>query len=219
MELQTFKQVFRDHVPTLQQARACYAVLVPLVALPEGLALLYEVRSADLHHHAGEICFPGGKREQGESIHHCALRETEEELGISPRDIEIVGDLDFLYLRSEALMYPVLASVSPAALQHLRCNPGEVDHTLLIPVAELLAHPPTFYRYPLQPLVDDRFPYDKVQTSPNYSWQRGQMEVPVYEDLPYPLWGLTARITYWLLHTASNTWSAPKAPEPHRDTK
>ena len=203
MDLQTFKKTFLHHIPTLQQAHACYAVLVPLVALPEGLCLLYEVRSADLHHHAREICFPGGKLEKGETNIQCALRETEEELGISARDIEIIGELDFLYLRSDALMYPILASVSPSALQDIRCNPAEVDHTLLIPVEELLAHPPKFYRYPLQPMVDDRFPYEKVQAAPDYRWQNGRMEVPVYEDLPYPLWGLTARVTYWLLHMAN----------------
>ncbi len=203
MELQTFEKAFHHHVPTLQQAQACYAVLVPLVELPEGLSLLYEVRSAALHHHAGEICFPGGKLEKGESHIQCALRETEEELGIPARDIEIIGALDFLYLRSDALMYPILAKVSPTALQSIRCNPAEVDHTLLIPVEELLTHPPKFYRYPLQPMVDDQFPYEKVQAAPDYSWQSGRMEVPVYEDLPYPLWGLTARITYWLLHVAN----------------
>ncbi len=200
MDLRTFETKFHHHIPTLQQARACYAVLVPLVSLPEGLSLLYEVRAADLHHHAGEICFPGGKMERGETTIQCALRETEEELGISSRDIEIIGALDFLYLRSDALMYPILAKVSPSALQNIRCHPAEVDRTLLIPVKELISHPPEFYRYPLQPIVDDHFPYEKVHASPDYSWQKGQMEVPVYEDLPYPLWGLTARITYWLLH-------------------
>ena len=199
MDLQTFKKTFHHHIPTLQQARACYAVLVPLVALPEGLSLLYEVRAADLHYHAGEICFPGGKLEKGETNIQCALRETEEELGISPRDIEIIGELDFLYLRSDAIMYPILANVSPSALQDIHCNPAEVDHTLLIPLEDLLAHPPQFYRYPLQPIVDNHFPYEKVQASPDYQWQSGRMEVPVYEDLPYPLWGLTARITDWLL--------------------
>ena len=47
--------------------------------------------------------------------------------------------------------------------------------------------------------VYKRQPYDRVGASAGYSWQAGRMEVPVYEGLPYPLWGLTARITWWLL--------------------
>lgn len=202
MDIAQFESAFRHHVPTLQQSGACYAVLVPLVDLPDGPALLYEVRSAHLDHHAGEICFPGGKMEPGENAVQCALRETEEELHIPPGAVEIIGELDFLYLRSEALLYPVLARISPAGAKALRCQEKEVSGTLLIPIAQLQAHPPKRYRYRMPAAVGPDFPYEKAAIAPDYPWQDGVMEVPVYEDLPYPLWGLTARITYWLLHEA-----------------
>ena len=94
-------------------------------------------------------------------------------------------------------MYPGLARLDPAA--PLRPSPDEVRDTFTVPLSFLRAHPPTIYRYPLRPEIGADFPYDKVGAAADYPWQAGHMEVPVYEGLPYPLWGLTARITWWLL--------------------
>ena len=94
-------------------------------------------------------------------------------------------------------MYPVLGRVDPAAV--LRPSPNEVQDTFTAPLSWLAAHPPAIYRYPLRPEIGPDFPYDRVGASAGYPWQAGRMEVPVYEGLPHPLWGLTARITWWLL--------------------
>lgn len=201
MDVAQFRKKFKNHVPTLQGVRGRYAVLVPLVQQPDGLSLLYEVRAAGMNHHSGEVCFPGGRMEPGESSIQCALRETQEELAIDPAAVEILGELDFLYLRSEGLMYPVLAQINADALPQLHYNPTEVRSTFTVPLDWLQKHPPRLYHYPLQPMVDHTFPYETVNASPDYPWSCGRMEVPVYEGLPYPLWGLTARITYWLLQT------------------
>lgn len=183
--------------PRLQQVRGEFAVLVPLVERPEGLCLLYELRPAKLRHHSGEVCFPGGRMEPGETPRQCALRETREELGLSSSDIRVLGELDFLYLRTECLMYPVLGVVDAAAQLTPSC--AEVQEVFYVPLSWLRQHPPAFYRYPLQPQIGDDFPYARVGAPEGYAWQPGRMEVPVYEGLPHPLWGLTARITWWLL--------------------
>ena len=198
VHIRQFYETYREHRPGLLCSRGEYAVLVPLVETAQGLCLLYEVRAGGIRQ-PHEVCFPGGRMETGETPVACALRETCEELGIPAGEIEVIGALDFLYLRSDALMYPILARLSPDALSRLRPNPGEVADTFLLPVQWLTEHPPVLYRYPLRPVIGEDFPYRTVQSSPDYPWGDGRVEVPVYDTKPYPLWGLTARITYYLL--------------------
>ncbi len=70
-ELTNLRRFYGDHVPTLLEARHEYAVLCPLVERPNGLHLLFEVRSAGVSQ-SGETCFPGGQMEPGETPADCA---------------------------------------------------------------------------------------------------------------------------------------------------
>lgn len=69
------------------------AVLVPIIDYGDRLHLLFTQRALHLQHHAGQISFPGGKLEANESPSAAALRETEEEIGVSANDIELLGQL------------------------------------------------------------------------------------------------------------------------------
>lgn len=74
------------------------AVLVPLFAKDGEPHVLLTKRSELVEHHKGEISFPGGKLDpEDPDLCFCALRETEEEVGIDPRDVRIVGELDDFY--------------------------------------------------------------------------------------------------------------------------
>jgi 8-oxo-dGTP pyrophosphatase MutT (NUDIX family) len=74
------------------------AVLVPLFLKNGDPHVLLTKRSDLVEHHKGEISFPGGKLDPGDpDLLHCALRETAEEVGISPDDVRIIGELDDFY--------------------------------------------------------------------------------------------------------------------------
>jgi 8-oxo-dGTP pyrophosphatase MutT (NUDIX family) len=70
------------------------AVLVPLYDVPDGgVHAVFTRRRHDLRRHAGEISFPGGRRDRGEELVHTALREAHEEIGLDPEVVDVVGAL------------------------------------------------------------------------------------------------------------------------------
>ena len=89
------------------------SVLVPLVDRAEGVTVLLTQRTADMPSHAGQIAFPGGRREKGEDAIAAALRETEEEVGITPDFIEVVGPVDLYRTGTGYEITPVGGIVRP----------------------------------------------------------------------------------------------------------
>jgi 8-oxo-dGTP pyrophosphatase MutT (NUDIX family) len=90
------------------------AVLVPLVARPEGLTVLLTRRTDHLHAHAGQISFPGGMLDpEDRHAEDAALRETEEEVGIARALVELVGRLDTYVTRTGFEVTPVVGLVQP----------------------------------------------------------------------------------------------------------
>ncbi len=113
------------------------AVLLPLVARADGLQLLLTRRSPYLRHHAGQISFPGGRQDPDDrDLIHTALRETQEELGIAPAQIEIIGTLSSLNTVSQYEVLPVLGLV--AADYQLTLSQDEVEHAFEVPLTHLL---------------------------------------------------------------------------------
>lgn len=120
-ELNDLQRRFDGYVPQMLEARHSYAVLCPFVEQPDGLHLLFEVRAATLRRQPGEVCFPGGMQEPGETPEVCALRETWEEMGIPREEIRVFGKSDFLCSHRGFLLQPVLGRRVAGGLA--RCAP------------------------------------------------------------------------------------------------
>ena len=194
-ELESLRRHYGGHIPGLLGARHSYAVLCPLVELPDGLHLLYEVRAAARHRQPGEVCFPGGRMEAGETPEQCALRETEEELAIPRREIEILGKPDFICNQAGFLMQPVLGLVSAAGFAAMAPSSAEVGTTFTAPLSFFRQTPPEQYAYALLPEVPGDFPYEHVGIPADYRWDRGRVEIPIWYWQGHAIWGMTARLT------------------------
>ncbi len=113
------------------------AVLVPLLARPEGPTVLFTRRTETVPHHKGEISFPGGGLEAGEDPPRAALREAEEEVGLAPERVEIAGLLDDVPSIARYVVTPVVAAVrDPPAAFHAAAF--EVSEPFEVPLVRLL---------------------------------------------------------------------------------
>lgn len=111
------------------------AVLVPLVAHPEPTVLL-TLRSPRLSSHAGQVSFPGGRMEPGETPEAAAVREAAEEVGLDPRLPELIGRLPEHLTGTGYRVTPVVALV-PAPLA-LTPDPAEVAEAFELPLSTVL---------------------------------------------------------------------------------
>ena len=98
--------------------------------------ILLNKRTTQVEHHKGEISFPGGSREdQDETLLDTALRETHEEMGIPPNDVEVLGELDDMSTSSQFVIRPHVGTVPSPYL--FKPNPVEVAAVLEVPMSAL----------------------------------------------------------------------------------
>ena len=114
------------------------AVLALLLPVQDQAHLVLTVRKGDLQQHAGQVSFPGGKREDAESLQETALRETHEEIGLPPEQVRIIGSLTPLYIDvSNFCVHPFVGVVRPQIVQ-LEPEEREVERILQIPFHDFM---------------------------------------------------------------------------------
>ena len=124
----------RPLTPAFPDARHA-AVLVALAPSDRGVEVLLTRRSMDLRTHRGEISFPGGRLDPGETAAAAALREAHEEVGLDPALVRVEGELEHLNtIVSRSYIVPVVASLT--APVELHATSPEVDRVLWVPLDE-----------------------------------------------------------------------------------
>ena len=155
------------------------SVLVPVIGRPGHPTVLLTRRSDALAHHAGQVCFPGGRVEETDiDIVDTALRETEEEIGLNRRHVEIIGKLDNYVTRTGFAVTPVVGLVSPPF--DLNINSVEVADVFEVPISFVL----------------DRRNHERQSKE----WQNKMRHFYVLPHPDFYIWGATAGM---LVHFAN----------------
>ena len=160
-----------------QEKEKVSVVLIPLIKKDGKYHILFEIRSNNLSHQPGEICFPGGKRESLETSLQTAVRETCEELLVSESDIQVYGSLDYF--------------LSPTGI-----SIDEVSDIFMVPLEFFQNTLPKRYYNNVQMQPEHDFPFDKIPGGRNYPWAKGKYEVLFYEYENHIIWGITAKILF-----------------------
>lgn len=123
-------------VPTPTSFRAA-AVLVPLVRRQPGITVLLTQRTDDMPSHAGQIAFPGGRTQADDAdAVATALRETEEEVGLARRFVEVIGAVDPYRTGTGYEITPIVGIVTPGFTTH--ADPREVADVFEVPLEHFL---------------------------------------------------------------------------------
>ena len=186
----------KERAPGVIGDHKFFSVIIPLVERAEELEMLFEVRASHLNTQPGDVCFPGGHMEEGETPLECALREMEEELGISSEDVEILGQFDTLYGFSGYTLYTFVAKISLQAFESMRKNSDEVEEVFAVPVSFFLNEEPIVYSLDVVSDTED-FPFEEVGIPRRYNWRKGKNVLPIYHYHTRVIWGMTARIVHW----------------------
>lgn len=163
------------------------AVLIPILLEPEGPSIVYTVRKDHLQDHAGQISFPGGSLEASDdSLLDTALREAEEEIDLSRELVEVIGELEEMFIPPSNFRVSPFVGLLLAEAE-LSLHPDEVEEIFTVPLRDLLS-PKAFQRV---------------------LWSREGREyrVPVFAVDERRIWGATAAMTGGLL--ARLGWEAP----------
>lgn len=162
------------HRPTrvnVPGARAA-AVLIPVVAADEP-SVVFTVRTETVRSHKGQISFPGGSIDPGDpSAQAAALRETQEEIGLDPASVEVIGELDTTpTFVSGFVISPFVGLLRGSP--RLTPNPDEVAEVLEVPLADL---------------------NDEIRAEPGFAHAGRTYPTEAWIWRDYVIWGVTARL-------------------------
>ena len=194
--VQTIKTILENRIPQPIMQHIPSSVMLLLFSIENELHLLFTKRAEHLAHQPGDISFPGGRKEKNETPLETALRETQEELGILPEQITLLGKTDFMLTTSGALITPFVGYVSNITIEEISFNKDEVAEIFTVPLSFFRQTQPEVHFLYLSPFTEDTFPYDRITGGKNYPFVRPKIPELFYQYKQYTIWGITAQIAH-----------------------
>ncbi len=187
-------EFLKKHKPTLiglPETRKA-AVCIPLIETEDGWDILFEVRAADIDSQPGDICFPGGGLEEGETTGEAAVREMTEELLVKEDQIEVLGLMD-VFGGGSGMLYVYPYAVILHGYEGTFSS-DEVERVFRVPLAWFLENRPEIYHTTMQVVPGEEFPYERIHGGRDYAWRKHWDEVMFYQYKDETIWGMTAKI-------------------------
>ena len=171
-----------------------FSVFIPLIIINNEIHLLFEKRALSLNSQPGEICFPGGKKEDGETPSYSSVRETMEELNIKENKIEILNNLGYFFTPFNYKINVFLGYLKDIEIDKIKFNKDEVDSIFTVPLKYFMTQNIEEYKLDLTMNIPTNFPFKKIINGENYSFKQGIYNVNFYEYKGNVIWGITANI-------------------------
>lgn len=186
------KELLANYIPQPLGEKRCFAVLLPLVWSDDQWQVLYQIRSESISQ-PGEVSFPGGGLEPGETAQEAAIREAVEELNITPDQVTLLGEIDYLVFGRSTIR--CFVGRIDADWKTMQPN-EEVARLFTIPLQTLMKEAPTYYPLYLRLDPEQDFPFERIRGGRDYPFKHHQRAIPFYEHLPETIWGMTAQFTH-----------------------
>lgn len=167
------------------------AVMILLLEEDNELYVLFEKRSLNLRKQPGDISFPGGAIEEGESPREAAIRETEEELNINREDIEVIGEMDYFISPYNSIMFPFVGKLKT---KDITPSEEEVDHVFKVPLKFFLENEPIVHEVELRSHLGEDFPFHFIHGGKDYKFMTRKYNQYFYVFGDYVIWGFTAQV-------------------------
>lgn len=193
LNLDKIKAKVQSRKPLPVDVKNRFSVMIPLIKRDGKIHLLFEKRAFTLRNQPGEISFPGGRIEKGESPREAAIRETAEELLISEDEIEIYSEGDFVVNPYAAIIHTFVGEIK-RDFDKISPSEDEVERVFTVPLSYFLKTRPKSYKINLRVERNKEFPYHLIPNGVNYKFKRGREEVLFYEYEDEIIWGFTAKM-------------------------
>ncbi|MBR5122542.1 MAG: CoA pyrophosphatase [Anaerotignum sp.] len=191
--LKKVTSIFAEHKEEPIWKLRFFAIMPLLTEIDGELHFILNKRAAGVNQ-PGDICFPGGHQEKGETLQETALRETEEEIGI-PRDkIQVLGKSDFMLTVYRGMIQPFVGFVPYEIFKDAKPNPEEVELIFTVPLKFFLETEPDKHDTVWKVIESETFPYHRIEGGKNYPFSKGKTTQLFYEYDGHTIWGFTAQV-------------------------